>query len=86
MPVPARSALHELLVAAEWRSHEANRANKDRAQASALLTLLAPDRPGDLQLAWEALAERGRGRTKRVRAQRKLMDDEAGEVLAQLMR
>jgi len=69
VPVPARFALHELLVAAERRPHEANRAKKNRAQAAALLTLLASDRPGDLELAWEALSERGRGWTKQIRGQ-----------------
>lgn len=85
VPLPARFALHKLLVAAERRPHEANRAKKDRAQASALLTLLASDRPGDLELAWEDLAERGRGWTKRIRAQRKLLDDDAAVVVGDLM-
>lgn len=85
VPLPARFALHKLLVAAARRPHEANRAEKDRAQASALLTLLASDRPGDLELAWEALAERGRGWTKRMRSQRKLLAPDAASVLDELM-
>ncbi len=85
VPLPARFALHKLLVAAERRPHEANRAKKDRAQASALLTLLASDRPGDLELAWQTLAERGRGWTKRVRAQRKLLAEEPAAILTDLM-
>lgn len=84
VPVPARFALHKLLVAAERRPHEANRAKKDRAQASALLTLLASDRPGDLELAWEALADRGSGWTKRIRAQRELLDEEPAAILNEL--
>lgn len=86
VPLPARFALHKLLVAGERRPHEANRANKDRAQASALLGVLGSDRPGDLELAWEALAERGRGWTKRIRAQAKLLEDEPRELLGQLSR
>jgi hypothetical protein len=58
VPTPARFALHKLWLARERPATEAARATKDRRQALALLGVLAEDRPGDLLLAWDALARR----------------------------
>lgn len=67
VPAPARLALHKLLTASERDAARAAKAEKDLAQAGQLLRVLAADRPGDLELAWEALARRS-GATKRVKA------------------
>ena len=63
-PTPARFAFHKLWTAHQRPAALAVRARKDRRQAEALLQVLADDRPGDLQLAWEAL--QGRRKPRRV--------------------
>ncbi len=68
VPTPARFALHKLVVAAERPVSQQAKARKDVAQASALIEVLAEDRPGDLAIAWEALVTRGPGWSKRARA------------------
>jgi hypothetical protein len=59
VPAPARFALHKLLVAplrpVAWQA----KASKDLAQAGEVIATLLEDRPGDLGLAWQALAGRG---------------------------
>lgn len=40
--------------------------DKDLAQAAQIIEVLHSDRPGDLLLAWEALAARGKAWTGRV--------------------
>lgn len=61
VPDPTRFALHKLLVSqmriAIPRSQE--KAKKDLEQAEALITVLARQRPGDLNDLWEDLRERG---------------------------
>ena len=59
VPRPGRYALHKLIIATR-RIGPRVKANKDRLQAAALLELLASDLPGELSLAWKALAARGR--------------------------
>ncbi len=58
VPVPARFAFHKLWTARRRPASEQARSSKDRHQATALLTLLAEERPEDLAPAWEALRER----------------------------
>jgi len=67
IPNPARFALHKLIVAAERGGVQQAKVQKDLAQAEALLAVLVADRPGDLALAWEALAARGTRWVARVR-------------------
>ena len=67
VPTPARFALHKLLTAARRDASQAVKAQKDLSQAAQVLRVLAADRPGDLGLAWEALAARA-GAAKRARA------------------
>lgn len=58
VPSPARFALHKLVVSrARPVMHQAKSA-KDLDQAAQLVEVLAQDRPGDLGLAWKALASR----------------------------
>jgi hypothetical protein len=59
VPVPARFALHKLLVAPERPVSQQSKAGKDLAQAAQLIEALAEARPGDLRLAYEALSARG---------------------------
>jgi hypothetical protein len=68
VPDPARFALHKLIVAGERPAAFQAKAGKDLSQAAQLFEVLAGDRPGDIDLAWEALADRGASWVKRVRA------------------
>lgn len=76
VPRPGRYALHKLIVAARRaaRAPSATKAAKDRAQASALLRLLAADLPGEITLAWKALSKRGKGWTEAVRTSTARLD------------
>lgn len=67
VPDPARFALHKLIVAAERPAAQQTKREKDIAQAAQLIEVLAQDRPGDLGVAWEALAQRGPSWIRRVR-------------------
>jgi hypothetical protein len=68
VPQPARYALHKLIVSQERDPTVAAKKKKDILQAKSLLALLREDRPGDIRLAWEALAKRGSIWVKRVKA------------------
>ncbi len=70
VPVPARFALHKLIVAQERPAHQAAKAAKDLAQAQALIDVIGDQRPADLRDAWKTLVARGEG--WRGRAQRSL--------------
>ena len=43
-----------------------SKVQKDLFQAAQLLTVLLEERPGDLQLAWEAIKQQGPGWVKRI--------------------
>lgn len=58
VPDPARFALHKLIVAGQRPAVEQAKAAKDRLQATELLAVLDEDRPGDVDLALEALRRR----------------------------
>src|SRR5260221_9238591 len=62
VPRPGRFALHKLIVASR-RSRGAlgvTKAPKDRAQASALLSVLLAELPGEITIAWKDLSSRGK--------------------------
>lgn len=67
VPDPARFALHKLVVASERPAAMTAKREKDLAQAAQVFEVLEEDRPGDLTLAWEALAARGDAWVKRVK-------------------
>jgi hypothetical protein len=67
VPLPARFALHKLAVARSRSATQQAKSGKDLDQASQLISVLAEDRPGDLAMAWEALAKRA-GLAKAARA------------------
>jgi len=58
VPSPARFALHKLVVSRARAATQQAKSGKDLDQAAQLIENLAEDRPGDLTLAWEALAKR----------------------------
>jgi hypothetical protein len=64
VPRPARFALHKLWTAAARGVSEQAKAVKDRAQAAAIITVLAAERPDDLREAMAALAARPSARRK----------------------
>ena len=68
VPRPARFALHKLWTAAARPVSEQAKAGKDRAQAAALIEVLAEDRPDDLREAYATLAARPSAR-RRVAAE-----------------
>jgi hypothetical protein len=61
VPHPARFALHKLLVAHRRPVWMQTKSDKDVRQAAQLIEVLARDRVGDLALARDAVARRGRG-------------------------
>ena len=68
VPDPARFALHKLIVAQERPVVMHAKRDKDLWQAARLLEVLVAERPGDVKLAWDALAARGKGWVKRASA------------------
>jgi len=58
LPQPARFAFHKLFTAASRGVAMQTKVAKDLAQAAALIEVLLDDRPGDLDLAWSAVASR----------------------------
>jgi hypothetical protein len=60
VPMPARFALHKLIVARERPAIFHTRKEKDLRQAAELIRLLAIERPGDLDLAVDGVKNRGR--------------------------
>ncbi len=59
VPQPARYALHKLIVSQERDATAGDKKRKDLVQAGNVIALLKEDRPGDLELAREALLKRG---------------------------
>lgn len=58
VPDPSRFALHKLAVSTQRPVTFEAKAEKDRIQASALLTTLLEDRPEDLAAAWREIQDR----------------------------
>lgn len=68
VPQPARFALHKLIVSQERNAGATDKKSKDLVQAKNMLELLRADRPGDIDLAREALVKRGINWVKKVDA------------------
>lgn len=81
VPTPARFALHKLWLSQRRPATEQTKSLKDMRQAEQLLEVLLDDRPGDVTLAWQALAERGSA-LKRVQAALARLSPEVRERLA----
>lgn len=67
VPDPARFALHKLLVFAERRARNPQKALKDLRQAAALIEVLSAFRLDDLVALWKQLLSRGPGWRQRAR-------------------
>lgn len=59
IPRPERYAIHKLIVASRRHASSAAKAHKDLAQAEWLIRILAEDRPGELQAAYELAVTSG---------------------------
>jgi hypothetical protein len=83
VPRPGRFALHKLIVASRRRPSTGSvaKARKDRAQASALVRVLAEELPGELSLAWKALAARGPSWRAAVASSVRLLEPEVAALL-----
>ena len=66
-PDPARYALHKILVYAERRQRNPEKATKDLRQAAALIEVLSEFRADSLEVLWKELIGRGAGWRKRAR-------------------
>lgn len=60
VPTPERFALHKLIVTQRRSDMERDKAEKDLAQAAALLAPLLEDRPDDVADVWADLVDRGK--------------------------
>jgi hypothetical protein len=66
VPQPARFALHKLIVSQEREVTATDKKRKDLLQARLMIELLKEDRPGDIALAWEHLANRSANWVRKV--------------------
>lgn len=66
VPLPARFGVHKLLVASNRDEGSAAKADKDRVQAFHLLSYLAGERPGDVELAMGDALKRGPSWRRRI--------------------
>jgi hypothetical protein len=67
VPDAARFALHKLIVSVDRPLSSQPKAIKDRQQAGELIEVLVQDRPGDIELAVEAINQRPKGWRSKLR-------------------
>ena len=67
VPDPARFALHKLVVSVDRNIAFQTKAGKDRQQAGEMIEVLMADRPGDIELAVEAVNRQPAGWRKKLR-------------------
>ncbi|MDP2265747.1 MAG: nucleotidyltransferase domain-containing protein [Thiobacillus sp.] len=80
VPHPARYALHKLLIYGERSGSFTQKANKDLAQAAALLGWFKIYRPWEVEEAWQDMVNRGKGWVSRVERGIKALDRWAPEL------
>lgn len=80
VPHPARYALHKLLIYGERSSSFTQKANKDLAQAAALLDWFKIYRPWEVEEAWQDMVNRGKGWVGRVERGIKALDRRAPDL------
>jgi len=68
VPQPGRYALHKLLVSRSRSITDHTKMEKDLQQAVQVMNLLMEERPADMALAWEALAQRKDGSVNKIRS------------------
>ena len=66
-PIPARYAVHKLIVRGERGKSFRTKSNKDLRQAAALISYFARHQPEELVQAWLDMVARGKGWEKRAR-------------------
>lgn len=66
VPQPARYALHKLIISQERDISATDKKRKDMLQAATMLNILREDRPGDIEIAKEDLANRGASWIKKL--------------------
>jgi hypothetical protein len=77
VPTPARYALDKLVILERRSAAMQTKALKDLSQAQQLIEVLARDRPGDLQLAWEAaLTQPAKFRRQLLQGAKRLPEDQ----------
>lgn len=81
VPLPARYALHKLVIAERRSPAFHTKTQKDISQAAQLIEALRRDRPGDLRLAWEAAQRQPQKFTQQLQAGLKRLPAEAREAL-----
>jgi hypothetical protein len=82
VPDPGRFALHKLLVFAERRSRNPEKARKDLRQAAALIEVLSEFRFEDLKALWKDLLDHGVGWRQRARKAIAALEELAPELTA----
>ena len=80
VPHPARYALHKLLIYGERSGSFTQKANKDLAQAAALLSWFKLYRPWEVEEAWQDMVSRGKGWASRVARGVKALQQSAPEL------
>lgn len=73
-------ALHKLRVYGERSGSFTQKANKDLAQAAALLGWFKIYRPWEVEEAWQDMSNRGKGWVSRVKRGMKALDQWAPEL------
>ena len=67
VPSPARFGLHKLIISRERGAASHTKVEKDLLQAAQILSIVAEEREGDLDLAWTALQDRGSSWVRQAR-------------------
>ena len=82
VPDPARFALHKLIISGRRQVHEQTKAAKDRQQAGELIDALYQDRRGDLDIAIDALIQKGGSWRSRLKTGLAKLPDDLSDSVA----
>ena len=77
---PTRTALHKLLIYGERSGSFTQKANKDLAQATALLSWFKIYRPWEVEEAWQDMVSRGKSWVSRVEHGMQALEQSAPEL------
>jgi len=73
VPEPARFAFHKLIISGERDMVMHTKRTKDLRQAAQIFEILLDERPGDVQIAWDEIREKGKGWVRRAREALKVL-------------
>jgi hypothetical protein len=73
VPEPARFAFHKLIISGERDMVMHTKRMKDLRQAAQIFEILLDERPGDVQIAWDEIREKGKGWVRRAREALKVL-------------